>query len=273
MFRIVSILLCFSVLIACRKETIIQDKNNKFDFVVAGHAYGNPLVYQLRLYRPLVPILGNFSNYVQPKQFIFTGDVVAKPTEENWRNVLNEFDSLKINYWIAPGNHDIATDFFIEGVQDSYSFVKREANNLFLILNTNFGGWTVDSEQLILIETALNDLEDIKNIFVFSHHIWWSKLEYAHFNNMDTIVTNSDYLINGPSNFWIDAFPLFESLEIPIYFFAGDVGALDFIPAYSEQHFGNFHFYTSGLGGGVDDNVLHVKVAQTGKVEVDKINF
>ncbi|MFD1553110.1 hypothetical protein DNU06_12330 [Putridiphycobacter roseus] len=273
MFKTFIIFICLTSILACRKENIGPLKTDKLDFVVTGHAYGNPLVFQWRLYAPLVPVLGNIAEFVKPDKFIFTGDVVATPNAENWKNVLQEFDSLGIDYWIAPGNHDIATDYFLEEVQSSYFLTERKKNNLFLILNTNFHGWTVDAQQVNRIETELNNLEGIQNVFVFTHHVWWSKLIYAHFTDMDTIVTNSDNLIFGPSNFWIDAFDLFENLELPVYFFAGDVGAYDFVPAYSEQHFDNFHFYTSGVGGGVADNILYVQVSDSGKVQIKKINF
>jgi len=261
-------------LISCRKDSEINEYAfPENQYVVIGHAYGNPVKFELRLYTKLIPILANIEKFSNPTQYIFTGDVVAKATEENWTNVLTEFDSLNIdNYWIAPGNHDLTSSYFEDNIQTDLFFSKRINNNLFLILNTNFAGWTVENDQLAMINSELNNLDGIQNIFVFSHQVWWKNQEQAKYD-MSDIVTNAPYLQNGPTNFWQDAFPLFEKTDLPTYFFAGDVGAWDFIPAYVYRQFDNFHFYASGLGGGAEDNIINIKTFGNGNVEIDRIDF
>lgn len=272
MFRNNIVLLITIVFFSCRKDEPLVPIKTGFDFVVIGHAYGNPLNFQLNLYKKLIPELKSIHSLIQPNQYIFTGDLVAKATEENWTNVLNQFDSLNLPYWIAPGNHDISSDYFINNVQSDLFFSRREGRNLFLMLNSNFKGWTINSPQISLISNELTDLDDIDNIFVFTHHVWWMNETDASLE-FDSLLTNSIYFINGPSNFWTDAFPLFEVLDKQTYFFAGDVGAYSFRPSYQETHFDNLHFYASGVGGGIDDNFLFVKVSESGEVSVDKVNF
>ena len=272
MFKLILLFTGIFLITSCRKDKVIPKDNLKTDFLVIGHAYGNPLVYKLSLYEKLIPTLASFSTFIKPDKYIFTGDVVAKPTQENWTNVLNQFDSLNINYWIAPGNHDLGSDYFLNHIQDKPFFSYRSKSNLFLILNTNFPGWTVDQDQIDLIQAELGNLNSIQNIFVFSHQVWWAKTADSPYN-MEEIETNAYYLINGPTSFWTDAFPIFENTNIATYFFAGDVGALDFRTAYNEQHFENFHFYASGVGGGIDDNILYIKTYDSGKVVIEKFNF
>lgn len=272
MYKYLFILSISFLIFSCRKDAPLKSSAINYDFVVIGHAYGNPLNFQLNLYNKLIPELKSIRSLIQPDQYIFTGDVVAKATEENWTNVLNEFDTLNLPYWIAPGNHDLSTDYFKNYVQSDLFFSRREGRNLFLMLNSNYKGWTVNSPQISLISDELEDLNEIDNIFVFTHHVWWNNKTDASLK-FDSIPTNSVYLINGPSNFWTDAFPLFDVIDKPVYFFAGDIGALSSIPAYQEKHFDNLHFYASGVGGGLDDNFLYVKVSKSGEVTVDKVNF
>ncbi|MBK9190742.1 MAG: hypothetical protein IPM77_04085 [Crocinitomicaceae bacterium] len=90
---------------------------------------------------------------------------------------------------------------------------------------------------------------------------------------LDSITTNSQALFNGKSDFWKDAFGFFEHAEKPVWFFAGDLGAHEFFKSYYEDHYKRFHFYGSGMGGGIRDNYLLVSVFRNGRVSVIKREF
>ncbi len=277
MYKNIATLIVVLLFLSCRKDSLNNRANNKVnisttEFVVIGHAYGNPNSFKLKLYEKLVPALAKYNQLIKPYKVIFTGDVVAKPIEENWTNVINEMDSINLDYYISPGNHDLGSDYFQNNVQNDLFFSHRHNQNLFLILNTNYKGWTVNQPQIELIKTELSHLQNIQNVFVFSHQIWWANKNEATIE-FDTILSNSNYLINGPSTFWTDALPMFKSIETPVYFFAGDIGAFSQIPAYTEHHSENLHFYGSGVGGGVDDNFLYISVTENGAVTVNKVNF
>ncbi len=268
----IPILLIF-VFSSCRKDEVKVGDILKEQFIVVGHAYGHPTQYSLRLHHKLIPALANAVEFIRPEKFIFTGDVVAKPTAENWNNVLHELDSLGIdNYWIAPGNHDLGSSYFSDNIQPKAYFSERIGNNLFMVLNTNFKGWTVDEAQINMIADELSNLSEIDNVLVFSHQVWWAKDLNAVYE-FDTIVTNSNYLKSGSNSFWSDAFPMFQTTDKPTYFFAGDVGAWHFIPAYVVNQFDNFHFYASGIGGGKEDNMLNIKTFESGNIQIDRIDF
>jgi hypothetical protein len=258
---------------SCRKDTITHSKQPSQQFIIIGHAYGNPVDYELSLYKGLPEFIQTLNMFLNPVKYIFTGDVVAKPTAENWENILIQFDSLNINdYWIAPGNHDLGSGYFNEYIQANSYFSERIDSNLFFVLNTNFSGWTIDQPQIDLLYSELSDLNGINNIFVFTHQVWWANPKDAVYD-IDSIRTNSTNLIQGNRSFWTDAFPMFQSANLPTYFFSGDVGCWDFIPAYVENKRDNFHFYASGVGGGLEDNVLYLKIEESGQVEIEKVNF
>ncbi len=270
MYKLALIIPLILIGLSCRKDQ--NQPTLTSEFIVIGHAYGHPLVWNSRLYRRLPPILSNYRQYINPNKFIFTGDVVAKSTPENWNTTVHQLDSMDIDFWIAPGNHDIGSDYMQNYVQSDLYFYQTIADNLFIILNTNFSGWTIDSAQIAMVKEALASLNTIDNVFVFTHQVWWANSNQATIA-IDSIRTNSKSKINGSTTFWTDALPLFDHVAQPIYFFSGDVGAFAQVPAYSEHHHQNMHFYASGVGGALDDNVLHVQTFSTGAVRVNKINF
>lgn len=215
--------------------------------------------------------------------FLFlTGDVVAHPTQSNWHTVIHELSALKTYWYIAPGNHDFGTEVYLPFKRDyeldenrkSYNFFSFR-NNIFLVLNTSFDGWTINQQQNEELSTflSLNVSNQTQNIFVFSHQLWWQKEDSLSLE-LDSIRTNSYALFEGESNFWKDAYyPIFSKYETPKWFFAGDVGSAYILEAYYEDHSENSHFYASGMGGGKDDNYLVVKVSKQGEVNIEKRNF
>ncbi|MDX1348641.1 MAG: metallophosphoesterase [Putridiphycobacter sp.] len=273
MYKLVLFISLVFIIQSCRKDAITLSKHPSQQFIIIGHAYGNPVDYELSLYKELPAFIKTLNLFVNPVTYVFTGDVVAKPTAENWENILIQFDSLNINdYWIAPGNHDLGSNYFQENIQTNIYFAERIDSNLFFVLNTNFSGWTIDQSQIDLLYSELSDLSGINNIFVFTHQVWWANPKDAVYD-IDSIRTNSTNLIEGSHSFWTDAFPMFQSANLPTYFFAGDVGCWDFIPAYVENKHDNFHFYASGVGGGLEDNVLYLKIGESEQVEIERISF
>lgn len=200
-----------------------------------------------------------------------TGDVVAHPTDTNWNTVKTELDSLGIPWYISPGNHDIShyMDYYI---QPTKYLSLRKNNALFLVLNTSKSGWTIDSTQLEFVKHELSLTDTVEQIFVFSHQLWWERHSPTEFK-LDSLRPNSMALYDGPSDFWQDAFPYFDSTGIETWFFAGDMGSHEILPSYYEDHHKKFHFYGSGMGGGIKDNYLRVEVYQNGRVDIEKVMF
>jgi len=246
----------------------------EYSFVVAGHAYGNPESYTSSIYPPMLDVLDTLIAHQQGvDQLILTGDVVAKPTPENWETVRSELDERAIKEWfIAPGNHDISP-YMDSVIQTDKYLAHVRADYLFLILNTSHPGWTLDKQQITFVENTLNEhQENVNGIFVFSHQLWWENQPPASFQ-LDSLRPNSFALLEGPSTFWEDVFPLFEDIDKEVYFFAGDMGCHFSLMGYYEDHYENFHFYGSGMGGAVDDNLLHGKIYPDGHVEIERIDF
>ncbi|MDG1914133.1 MAG: hypothetical protein P8I55_06040 [Crocinitomix sp.] len=243
-----------------------------YTFVAAGHAYGHPDTYTSSVYPPLLVKLDSLIAVRPLDQLVLMGDVVAHPTEENWETVRHELDSLDIGEWnIAPGNHDISP-YMDEHIQSVKYMALDRSNSLFLLLNTTRAGWTVDSVQAQFIDTTLANAEDFDQIFVFTHQLWWEKNPPAHFD-LDSLRPNSFALFDGENDFWQDGFPYFEDLEQEVYFFAGDMGCYFGLPGYYEDRYENYHFFGSGMGGAVEDNLIYGQIFQDGSVKIERVDF
>lgn len=266
----------------CDEEKVKAEPEKPiFTFAVAGHVYGNAETFTSSIYPPFLKKLKE-DDLERNFNFLFlTGDVVPLSNDSNWNTVTEELNELSMSWVIAPGNHDLGLDYLpvCEAMQKSgglggpYQFMEFGRNPV-LVLNTSNPGWTLDEQQLQLLSSYLKTFEkdSIDNIFVFTHQLWWQNNPPKEFQ-LDSIKPNSYAAMVGSSTFWSDAFPLFDSLENEIYFFAGDLGAHHSIESYYEDHYKNFHFYGSGMGGGIKDNYLIVSVYENGAVEIEHINF
>jgi hypothetical protein len=241
------------------------------NFVVAGHAYGNATVYTEFPYEPFVNKLLDFSKTTKISGLFLTGDVVARPDTGRWNSVKTLLDHVGVPWFIAPGNHDVSS-YFLDHVQPSPYNSFSENGHLFLTLNTCFPGWTVDSLQKNFITENIAKVEPEKSIFVFSHQLWWL-LPTGRIPDIDSVRPNSYAMWDSTASFWNDAWPLFSSLENETYFFAGDLGADAKIVSYYEDHSSNFHFFGSGMGGGIDDNFLVISVGPDDGVTIKRIGF
>lgn len=267
----------FIVLISCapepkKKEAVVTQNQPMYSFAVAGHVYGNPSAYTGSIYPPFLVKLDSLMRVSPLNQLILTGDVVKDSAAKNWINVQQELDARGLEAWcIAPGNHDTGT-YLDRHIQADKYMAFTHQNYLFLVLNTSNSGWTVDSVQRNFIKNSLNAHPKASGVFVFSHQLWWQKNAPAKFE-LDSVRPNSFALFEGQSDFWTDAFPFFETTEKEIYFFAGDMGSDALLEAYYEDHYTHFHFYGSGMGGGLADNFLYVQLFQDGAVKIERIDF
>lgn len=270
-YHTVIFILAFAIQGCCGCDQETTPEQPVLTFAIAGHVYGNPDTYTSSVYPPFLQKLK--ADHVKKRfDFLFlTGDVVAHPTESNWITVADELNAVRIPWYISRGNHDVS-QYMDEHIQpEKYLSIQKE-NALFLVLNTSHPGWTVDSLQRNFLIRELSHTDSIEQIFVFSHQLWWERNPPKEFE-LDSLRPNSFAGYDGTSDFWHDVFPYFDSTGIETWFFAGDMGCHYTLPSYYEDHYKNFHFYGSGMGGGIDDNYLTVEVYQNGSVDIEKVPF
>ncbi len=276
MFRIVHIVLVFmgiTSLSGCSGGGVKEAKTPLiYQAAIVGHAYGNPDSVTNSIYpKFLKAYQSHYSNQIVDA-LIFTGDMVKEGDDETWKTVAKEIDQLNAKQWyLAPGNHDVGS-YLTEKLQPKKYSDFTVGGNLFLMLNTSLNGWKIDEEQQNMLNEKLNSVTNYDNIFLFTHQLWWLK-NTPDSIALDSIRPNSYALFDGDTTFWETGFPLLHQRQEPVYFFAGDLGCCTEIGSYYEAHSGQFHFYGSGVGGGIADNFIDLQIFQNGDVKIERIDF
>lgn len=258
-------------------EFIPQEKDLPSDvFVVAGHVYGDATHFTGGIHPPFMKKFMELKTSLSQdgidiNTLFLTGDVIARASPAGWTSTVKQLDSLEVDWYIAPGNHDLEGGFNQYAQEVNY-FSLKSKEDLYLVLNTSQEGWNVDPSQKTFVERRIKNLKEGANLFVFSHQLWWQKNPPEEYG-IDSVRTNSYALFDGDSSFWQTVFPLLEDLPNPCYYFAGDLGADVVLESYYEDHWENHHFYGSGMGSRKADNFLLVKVYEDRPVEIQRIDF
>jgi hypothetical protein len=247
-------------IISCEKseihEPIIELSNYNYSFFVAGHTYGNPMSYQYGLHPPFVNSIPKINSYPKMSLGILTGDVVPKPTEDYWDSALIDINRLLIPIHIASGNHDRGSEF--ERIFKDYYYSFKFDNDLFIILSPT--QWNIEGKQKeFLVQTIDNNYLSVQNIFIFCHElIWWSPD-----NQFRNVEINYRPHYPGSTNYWTEINPFLDSLPNNVVIFAGDVGCYYTTSAYMYYKEDNITLIASGMGGGIEDNIVIIEVSDT----------
>ena len=251
----------------------IRSHDEGYSFYIAGHTYGKPGVKSNGLYDPFTEKFHMINNYPSMKFGFLLGDVVRKASNDAWRLVKKDLDSLdsRIKNIVVPGNHDVGKgasnlkrDIFLQQFGKTFFSFEHE-KDLFIILDANIDEWNISGEQLQFLKRSLPNKKDvINNIFIFSHQLIWQDTRKPEFKK---IRPNS---LEGRSknlNFWDEVFPLLSDLVNDIYFFSGDIGASPNGSELFYTQYSNVKFVATGMGGGMRDNFLIVSVIK-GAVQI-----
>jgi len=246
-------------LISCGPET---SKHESYSFFVAGHAYGNPNSPQYGLYPELMKVKEEILAQDNMSMGFLTGDVVYKPTEAYWDSAMTDIEAFEMPVHIAAGNHDKGQAFIRRFKEYYYAFEQND--DLIIVLAPN--KWNIEGDQMSFLSKALNQARPgIKNVFIFCHElIWWSPD-----NEYQDVEINWRPHYPGSTNFWTDVKPLLQSTNLPIYFFAGDLGATPRTSPFMYDRIENIHLIASGLGSGYKDNILIVNSSLDSKVSIE----
>lgn len=260
-------LIAFWVIIhffSCKNENATA-----YSFFVAGHLYGDPTLDTLGVHPPFkekIPFLNSIENL---KFGVLTGDVVRGSTDMRWDAFDKDLASLKVPYYIAPGNHELIRfrEHYEKRIGKTY-FSLTENGDLFIILDPLLDEWRISDNQLNWLRLTLQEnYGGVNNIFVFFHQfLWWSETNEFAEHKPNWVGYQGD----NP-NFWSEVIPLFEKQEVPIYFFAGDTGAYPNGMSHFYHQKGKLHFIGSGMGGGKKDNFILVNISRKGEVSFELI--
>jgi hypothetical protein len=141
-------------------------------------------------------------------------------------------------------------------------------NDLFLLLDGNIDNYSISGEQLDFVRETLEFFgSKSRNIFVFVHQlIWWDED-----NVFRNVTTNYPPLTPDTNNYWSTIEPMLDSLQKPVYLFAGDLGGNQIADPYMYYRDGLITYIASGMGHGRKDNFIIVHMDKDGKVRLELI--
>lgn len=243
-------LLIIGLILSCHKDEIEPINHTvEYSFFVAGHTYGSPSNYIGGLHPPFVanfPLLNEDSLI---EMGFLTGDIVKYSTPHYWDLVDSDLELLKMPVYFAQGNHD-ATDLPLYNSrygETYYSFIQN--NDLFMVLDGNIDGWRITGDQLTFFKSAIeNNKNTVNNVFILTHHLIYSD-KYKHTPNSPEGKANE-------LNFMSDLKPILENVNQQVFLIAGDVGAFNYSNSIFYQRDKNIHYIASGMGNGIQENIL-----------------
>jgi len=249
-----------------------KQTNNK-KIIIAGHTYGYPGDDNFSTYPKFLDHLSE--TVIEKYDFAFlagdiikTGDIVNKSNKNFFLQVKNELGNFFKEIYVAPGNHDVGLALTNRAGRNEFLSVFNKnyqkiiiSNNLFFVLDSTLDPGNISEDQLFFLKNELKNVENIKNIFVITHHVIWQKY------TKERIISNVDDKFFYKSNF-DDVISLFDKLErkIKIFFVAGDIGVIKQNTLIFCEKKDNLYFVATGMGNKKLDNYLKISISSEGKI-------
>lgn len=245
-----------------------QSDQPAYSFFVAGHTYGAPGVNNVGFHPPF---RASF-HYIQGRQEIefgiLTGDIVSPfPDAQDWDEIDADIATLGLPVHFAVGNHDMENRPLFESRYGQTYYHFEYNNDIFIILDPNINGWSIQGAQLEFLKNLLAEAGDKYNhVFIFMHQLIW--VEYD--NPFGYIIYNSTSGKVNPVNFWTEVEPLLHQLPNQVVIFAGDLGA-SWTNDVTFDSYDNITLIASGMGDSNNDNYIVVNVDSNKSIEYDII--
>lgn len=241
----------------------LEDDQEPLKFLVAGHIYGNPGDEE---FHPAVTLINNVAllRSHNPDFVAFLGDTVWKPEGENFNAlellILNPF---QVPIYNAVGNHDVTKREIYQARYGSTVFGFRYKNQSFIFLDTTLHYYDLNPDQFAFIKNIIEDhiqSKDITGIHIFMHHVLFLNEEEIY--GKQHLKPNEGDGVSEAFQDFLESTLYPASKSIPIYVYAGDVGAFkpgNLSPLYKKPLDYNITFLATGLGNHQNDSILIVE--------------
>lgn len=243
---------------------VAEIADSSYSFFVAGHAYGRPGDKSGGVFEPFK---ARFYEIIADSGIafgVFVGDMIIESRDTFWDLLEKDLEELRVPLHFVPGNHDAWDPEFFERRVGKHYYSFKQGQDLFVILNSNPGGYGIRGERLRWFRETLKENDDARNVFLFHHHMLWWKED----NQFAPVIPNGQLLELRKTNFWTDIKPMLDSLQKPVYMFSGDVGAHADGPDHMYYNDRDLHYIATGMGSKKVGNYVRVKVGGNGEVEL-----
>ena len=244
----------------------LVSENISYSFFVAGHTSGSSQNHIYGLHSPFVHNIPFINNYPKMDVGVLTGDVVPQPTVAFWDSAQTTINKFNVPIHIAAGNHDKGNEFLTRFNSYYYHFTIQ--NDLFIILSPT--KWNIEGKQKeFLVKTIQENQSSTNNIFIFCHElIWWDPN-----NKFGNIKINYRPHYPGSTNYYSEIKPILDTLPNQVVLFAGDLGNTATVDAYMYHKEDNITLIASGMGSGVNDNIIIVDVNNDGSLNYNLLGI
>ena len=258
--------------IAAMNDEVLIDDNESLNFLVAGHIYGKPGEDD---FHPAMTFLTNLALFRESgfDMFFFLGDTVWKPTDENF-DLLDSFllNQVDIPIFNAVGNHDVYRRDTYEKRYGETVYAFEFKDNYFIVLDTTLKYYDISESQIVFVKDMIERSKrsgNVKNIHILMHHLLF--LEDTEILGKQVIKPNEGNGMSDTFRNFLDDVIYPASEIIPIYIYAGDVGAFEsgnLSPLYKKSERHDVHFLATGIGNTDKDSVLIVEETLNGKIVI-----
>lgn len=229
--------------------------------LILGHLYGHPSVSSENP-------LGNIEEFIIQNQnkinsVIFTGDIFQTPSFQKWNYLIEFMKSVNIDFYIAPGNHDVGVsestnrDIYNLTFNFQYPALIKDGNSIFLVDDSTRNNWSLslDSFELINQNASLE-----KTLYILTHNIIFKEqLNYANSKEgFSGDIPSIKKLLKG-----------YKDKYKNIVILSGDTGAFDFLPSKACYEYGNILGIANGFGNRKDNEAIIIQGDEIYTIEIN----
>jgi len=254
----------------------LDEKVEKFSFLLAGHIYGshNSSIY------PSASLLANIRllNNSGASFMVLLGDIIQCPTKLEIDTLKESFLSkLGFPVFNAPGNHDLLNrQLYIEHFGKTF-FSFQHSSGFFIFLDGEINNGRIEGEQLNFLIEAIGyckKSKEIKNIFIFAHRLLWA-IKNPPYNDIIPFVNGPAWHPDSATTISDSILPKLRLLvNKNVYFVSGDIGHHWSLPLFYEKEPGsNITYIATGIGDTKRDAILKADVNSSGEVTFTPISL
>ena len=224
----------------------VQKQDSKNLTLITGHIYTlNKNDFLLKNFENIV-----LNNNLKFENVIFLGDIFDVPTIKKWKLFSNFVKKFSLNYYIAPGNHDVGIgenskrDIFFQFNYELPLFINNKDFDI-IILDSTKKQFSLTNAQIKFIQNSINFSDKKNNLFIATHHLL-RPLSINIANEFNNSKNNILEILKKDLN-------NISSKYNNVYFLAGDLGLNKNFDCINNK---NIHFISTGLSGEENDSIL-----------------
>lgn len=208
--------------------------------LIIGHLYGHPSIASENPLGNIEELITKNKNKIN--SVIFTGDIFQTPSFQKWNYLIKFMKSINIDFYIAPGNHDVGVsggakrEIYNLAFDFKYPSLIKNGDDIFLIEDSTRNNWSLSIDSFDLINQNASK-ESI--LYIFTHNIIFKEqLNYA----------NSKEGFSGDILSIKELFREYKDKYKKIVILSGDTGAFNFLPSKACYKHENILAIANGFG-------------------------